>query len=87
MENAKRFLEQQIKLYETQLRAAEQRRADFYQKYLGLLPGLDGAVSQLENRRGGVVQMKGDLTDLRAKRDSPQPRCGRAASDRDRAAE
>ena len=72
MENAKRFLEQQIKLYETQLRAAEQRRADFYQKYLGLLPGLDGAVSQLENRRGGIVQLKGDLTDLRAKRDSLQ---------------
>ena len=32
MENAKRFLDQQIQTYENQLRAAEQRRAEFHEK-------------------------------------------------------
>ena len=38
MENAKRFLDQQIETYATQLRAAEQRRAEFREKYMQLLP-------------------------------------------------
>jgi polysaccharide chain length determinant protein (PEP-CTERM system associated) len=48
MENAKRFLNQQLQSYETQLRAAERRRAEFHEKYMDLLPGIDGAVSKLE---------------------------------------
>ena len=38
MENAKRFLDQQIETYAAQLRAAEQRRAEFREKYVQLLP-------------------------------------------------
>ena len=38
MENARRFLEQQISSYEQQLRAAEKRRADFRAKYIDILP-------------------------------------------------
>ena len=45
VENAKRFLDQQIQTYEAQLRAAEQRRAEFREKYVELLPGADGAAS------------------------------------------
>ena len=55
MENAKRFLDQQIETYATQLRAAEQRRAEFREKYIQLLPGADGAASQLEAGRAVVA--------------------------------
>src|SRR3954465_5955487 len=48
MENAKRFLDQQIEIYAVQIRAAEQRRAEFREKYVQLLPGLDGSASPLE---------------------------------------
>ncbi|MGD9614497.1 MAG: XrtA system polysaccharide chain length determinant [Alphaproteobacteria bacterium] len=70
MENAKRFLDQQIETYAAQLRAAEQRRAEFHEKYLQLLPGVDGAVSHLESGRGTVARLKLELQDARAKRDS-----------------
>lgn len=70
MENAKRFLDQQIETYATQLRAAEQRRAEFHEKYLQLLPRADGAASHLEAGRVGVAKLKLELEDARAKRDS-----------------
>ncbi len=72
MENAKRFLDQQIQNYETQLRAAEQRRAEFHQKYLDLLPGLDGAISRLDAGRNAVTKLQLEIEDLRARRDSLQ---------------
>jgi polysaccharide chain length determinant protein (PEP-CTERM system associated) len=70
MENAKRFIDQQIQVYETQLRAAERRRAEFHEKYLDLLPGLDGAVSQVDAGRAAVAKLKLDLGDAQSKRDS-----------------
>jgi polysaccharide chain length determinant protein (PEP-CTERM system associated) len=70
MENAKHFLDQQIQSYETQLRAAEQRRAEFHEKYMDLLPRLDGAASNLEAGREVVAKLKLDIADIRAKRDS-----------------
>lgn len=70
MDNAKRFLDQQIQEYETQLRAAEQRRAEFHAKYIDLLPGLDGAVSKLDAGRATVAKLQLDLADARAKRNS-----------------
>jgi polysaccharide chain length determinant protein (PEP-CTERM system associated) len=70
MENAKRFLNQQIQAYESQLRAAEERRAEFHRKYMELLPGLNGAVSQLEAGRARIAQLKLELADMQAKRDS-----------------
>ena len=69
MENAKRFLDQQIETYATQLRGAEQRRAEFHEKYLKLLPGADGA-SHLDTNRGAVTRLKLELQDARAKRDA-----------------
>jgi polysaccharide chain length determinant protein (PEP-CTERM system associated) len=70
MENAKRFLDQQIETYATQLRAAEQRRADFREKYLQLLPGTDGAASNLEKGRSNLAKLKLEAEDARAKRDA-----------------
>lgn len=70
MENAKRFLDQQIETYATQLRAAEQRRAEFREKYLQLLPGTDGAVSNLERGRANLAKLKLEAEDARAKRDA-----------------
>ena len=60
MENARRFLEHQIQSYELQLRAAEQRRADFRARYIEILPtdnnpnvpALEGARSQAEALQG-----------------------------------
>ena len=70
MDNAKRFLDQQIETYATQLRAAEQRRAEFREKYLQLLPGIDGAGSNLESGRGNLAKLRLEVEDARAKRDS-----------------
>ena len=72
MENAKRFLNQQIQTYEDQLRAAEKRRAEFHEKYLDLLPGINGAVSRLDAGRAAVAKLQLDIQDLRSKRDSLQ---------------
>jgi polysaccharide chain length determinant protein (PEP-CTERM system associated) len=70
MENAKRFLDQQIEAYATQLRAAEQRRAEFREKYLQLLPGVDGAASSLEAGRAVLTKLRLEVEDAHAKRDS-----------------
>jgi len=70
MDNAKRFLDQQIETYSAQLRSAEQRRAEFREKYIQLLPGADGADSQLEAGRVVVARLKLEFDDARAKRDS-----------------
>jgi polysaccharide chain length determinant protein (PEP-CTERM system associated) len=70
MDNAKRFLDQQIQEYETQLRAAEQRRAEFHAKYMDLLPGLDGAVSRLDTGRAAVAKLQLDVADARSRRNS-----------------
>ncbi len=72
MENAKRFLDQQIQAYEGQLRAAEKRLAEARQKYIDLLPGLDGSVSRLDAGRNAVTKLKLDVADARARRDSLQ---------------
>jgi len=78
MENARRFLESQIASYERQLRAAEQRRADFRQRYAEILPGgavpagggANPAVGQLDTMRGLVAQLQGELTDATRRRDA-----------------
>jgi polysaccharide chain length determinant protein (PEP-CTERM system associated) len=70
MENARHFLDQQIQSYADQLRAAEQQVAEFHEKYLDLLPGIDGTVSRLDAGRDLVAKMKLEVADARAKRDS-----------------
>jgi polysaccharide chain length determinant protein (PEP-CTERM system associated) len=70
MDNAKRFLDQQIETYATQLRAAEQRRAEFREKYVQLLPQNDGTGSNLERGRANLTKLRLEVEDARAKRDS-----------------
>lgn len=70
MDNAKRFLDQQIQEYEAQLRAAEKRRAEFHAKYMDLLPGLDGAISRVDSGRAAVAKLQLDVADARSKRNA-----------------
>lgn len=72
MDNAKRFINQEIQSYESQLRAAEKRRAAFHEKYMNLLPALDGTVSRLEAGRNLVIKLKLDTEDARSTRASLQ---------------
>ncbi|MBK1657570.1 XrtA system polysaccharide chain length determinant [Paracraurococcus ruber] len=71
MENARNFVNQQIAAYETQLREAEQRRAEFRTRYLDLLPNdAAGGLSKLEQSRARLQSLRGDLTDATARRDA-----------------
>lgn len=72
MDNAKRFLDQEIKSYEEQLKAAERRRAEFRQKYADLLPNYDGTLSRLDAGRSHIAQLEFDAADARSRRDSLQ---------------
>lgn len=69
-ENARQFLLQQISHYETRLREAERRRAEFQAEYIDLLPSeANGGVSRLEAGRGRLQQLRGELTDAKVRRD------------------
>lgn len=73
MENAQKFLNQQIASYEAQLRAAEQRRAEFRRKYIDILPlESNGGVSRLDSARVSVRSLDADLQDAFAKRTALQ---------------
>jgi polysaccharide chain length determinant protein (PEP-CTERM system associated) len=68
MENAQRFVNQQIASYEAQLRAAEQRRADFRRKYLDILPLENNGGSRLDNARVAVRELELQVKDALSKR-------------------
>ena len=70
MNNAQHFLDEQITKYEAQLKAAEQRRAAFRQKYADILPDINGGGTRLEAARSAERQAKLQLNDAVAKRDS-----------------
>jgi polysaccharide chain length determinant protein (PEP-CTERM system associated) len=66
MDNARRFLEQQIQSYEQQLRGAERRRADFRARYAEVLPADDAPnVPALEAARSQVQALDGKLEDAK----------------------
>ena len=67
MEKATAFLDSQIDSYEKQLRAAENRRADFRRKYVDLIPG-DNGVNRLEQARESVRSLTGQLADAKVRR-------------------
>jgi polysaccharide chain length determinant protein (PEP-CTERM system associated) len=70
MENARAFIAQQIAAYETQLREAERRRAEFRVRYLELLPNDQfGGLTKLEQARAQIQQMTNGLIDLKQRRD------------------
>jgi polysaccharide chain length determinant protein (PEP-CTERM system associated) len=63
MNNAQRFLVQQIASYEAQLRTAENRRAEFRRKYLDILPLEQNGSSRLDNARLEVQNLGSRLRD------------------------
>ncbi len=70
MENARSFVNQQITTYETQLREAERRRAEFRARYLDLLPSdARGGISRLEASRARLAELRGELADAQLRRD------------------
>ena len=71
MDNARRFLEQQIQSYEQQLRAAERRRADFRARYVEVLPADNNPnVPALEAARNQALALQGTLQDALTSRDA-----------------
>jgi polysaccharide chain length determinant protein (PEP-CTERM system associated) len=70
MENARRFIDQQIASYEQQLRAAERRQAEFRTKYVDLLPDANGGASRLDLAREQLTELEGRLQDATLRRDA-----------------
>ena len=70
IENATKFLTDQIASYEKQLRDAERRRADFRARYIDLLPTDGGGVNRLEQQSVLVRTLQGQLQDALARRDT-----------------
>ena len=70
MDNARRFLEEQIASYEKQLRAAETRRAQFQETYGNVLPQASNNASQLDGIRDQIAKLRLDVEDATARRDS-----------------
>ncbi|MGH6968915.1 MAG: Wzz/FepE/Etk N-terminal domain-containing protein, partial [Stellaceae bacterium] len=71
LDNAQRFLNDQLALYEKQLRATEQRRADFRAQHLDVLNGAASA-SSIDAMRNQFQQLHDDLQDTTARRDELQ---------------
>jgi polysaccharide chain length determinant protein (PEP-CTERM system associated) len=70
MDNARRFLEEQIASYEKQLRAAETRRVQFRQTYGDVLPEAAANTSRLDAMHDTISKLKLALEDVQARRDS-----------------
>ena len=70
IENARKFLNDQIDLYEKQLRTAERRRADFRARYIDLLPPDGGGVNKLDQQNQTVRMLQGQLQDALARRET-----------------
>lgn len=73
MDSARSFVAQQIASYETQLRLAETRRAEFQARYIDILPSdALGGISRLESARARLLQVQGELQDARSRREITQ---------------
>lgn len=69
MENARRFLDQQISRYEEKLRQMEAQRAAFDAKYVGLLPDANGGASRLDSARSAVASLQEALKQAQLRED------------------
>lgn len=70
LENAAKFLNEQIASYERQLQDAEKRRAEFRTRYIDLLPPDGGGISKLEAQTQQVRLLQGQLQDALLRRES-----------------
>jgi polysaccharide chain length determinant protein (PEP-CTERM system associated) len=68
LENAARFLESQLNIYERQLRDAERRRAEFRGKYADVLPNAENGATGLDAANSGIRNIEGQLQDAQARR-------------------
>mgnify|MGYP002785524330 FL=1 len=66
MENARAFVAQQLASYESQLREAERRRAEFRTRNIDLLP-VDGT-PRVDASRQRLARLRGELEDVRTRR-------------------
>lgn len=66
--NARNFLDDQIRGYEQQLEASEQRLAKFKQANMGVMPGNTGYYQRLEQRRGALTAAQSKLENALAVR-------------------
>lgn len=66
MEQARTFVNQQIAAYETQLREAERRRAEFRARNVDLLP-VDGT-PRIDASRQRLLKLRGELEDAKTRR-------------------
>ncbi|MGH7068566.1 MAG: XrtA system polysaccharide chain length determinant [Acetobacteraceae bacterium] len=64
--NAQHFLDSQLAYYRTKLQDTEKQRAAFLAKYIQLLPGAEGNVSQLDAASAKVRSLEGQLEDAKA---------------------
>lgn len=69
VQSARIFLNQQLASHETQLREAEQRRADFMGRFVDILPSAGGGASKLEQSRLKLIDLRGTLQDANLRRD------------------
>jgi polysaccharide chain length determinant protein (PEP-CTERM system associated) len=70
IENANKFLVEQIAAYERQLRDAERKRADFRARFADLLPADGGGQNRLEAQVQVVRSLQGTLQDALARRET-----------------
>lgn len=68
LEQARAFVETQIRNYEAQLRTVEQRRIEFRNRYFDLLPLEQGGMSRLDHARERLATLRGELEDARQRR-------------------
>jgi len=68
MDSARRFIEDQIAVYEAKLSVAEQRIADFYKRNLGNLPTPGDDSQSLAAIRGRLSTLESDLSAARQQR-------------------
>ncbi len=67
-EQAVSFVEQQIRNYERQLRAVEQRRIELRDRFSDVLPLESGGISRLNLERRRITSLRGELKDARERR-------------------
>lgn len=70
MDTARRFIEEQIIDYETQLEAAEQRLAKFKQENMSLLSGQQGYQGRLSGAQGNLAGIDAQLQNAIVRRDT-----------------
>jgi len=70
MDQARRFIDGQVQQYERQLRAAEERLAQFKREHVGTFTGGATAAANLEQARGRLAQAKSEMLDAQSRRDA-----------------